>query len=211
MSDLIHPQRFNTKNTMFLKNQLDSYKPAQYLRIAITLLLLIANLFPQASADTLLKQSQIKAVYLFNLALFLTWPNNTFKSQEQPFRLCILGKDPFGVELDIVVENEQIEGHQVVVPRISTIEVSRYCQILFINKSEQNHLATIFAYLSKRPILTVSDLNNFVTQGGMIQFIHTDNNQVRLLIAPKTLKQAGIKASTNLLEIAKILNSSQDN
>ncbi len=189
---------------MFFKIQLDS----QYLRIAITLLLLVGNLSPYA--DTL-KQSQIKAVYLFNLALFLTWPNNTFKSQEQPFRICILGKDPFGVELDIVVENEKIEGHQVVVPRISTIEMSRYCQILFINESEQDHLATIFAYLRKRPILTISDRNNFVKQGGMIQFFNTHNNQVRLMIAPKTLKEADLKASANLLEIAKIINLLRDN
>jgi hypothetical protein len=194
---------------MFLKNQLDSHKPAQYLQI-ITLLLLIGNLSPHVDADTL-KQSQTKAVYLFNLALFLTWPNNTFKSPEQPFRLCILGKDPFGVELDIIVENEKIESHQVVVPRISTIEMSRYCQILFINKSEQNHLATILAYLSKRPILTISEINNFVKQGGMIQFFNTNNNQVRLIINPKKLKQASIKPSANLLEIAKILNSSRDN
>jgi len=168
-------------------------------------LLFLLSLSPFSHADSL-KQSQIKAVYLFNIALFLTWPNNTFKSPEQPFRLCILGKDPFGIELDIVVENEKIEGHPVVVPRFSTVEMSRYCQILFINQAEQNNLAMIFAYLSKRPILTISSINNFVTQGGMIQFFNTQNNQVRLMIAPKTLKEIGIKASANLLEIAKIIN-----
>ena len=182
----------------------------QYLQIAITFLLLIGNLSPHTYAETL-NQYQTKAVYLFNLALFLTWPNNTFKSPEQPFRLCILGKDPFGVELDLIIENEKIESHQVVVPRISTVQMSRYCQILFINQSEQNHLATIFAYLNKRPILTVSDIKNFVKQGGMIQFFNTNNNQVGLIINPKALKQSGIQASANLLEIATILNFSPDN
>ncbi len=181
----------------------------QYLQIAITFLLLIGNLSPHTYAETL-NQYQTKAVYLFNLALFLTWPNNTFKSPEQPFRLCILGKDPFGIELDIIIETEKIDTHPVVVPRISTVQMSRHCQILFINQSEQNHLATILAYLNKRPILTVSDLKNFVKQGGMIQFFNTNKNQVGLIINPKTLKQSGIEASANLLEIATIFNSSPD-
>lgn len=190
---------------MFFKIQFDSHKQAQYLQIAITLLLLVGNLSRFSYADTL-NESQKKAIYLFNIALFLTWPQNTFKSDEQTFHICILGKDPFGSELDIIVENEKIEGRQVVVSRISTVEMSRYCQILFINKSEQDHLETIFAYLSKRPILTISDLNNFVVKGGMIQFINTQNNQVRLMIYLKRLKEYGINASANLLEIAKIIN-----
>jgi hypothetical protein len=195
---------------MFLKNKLDSHKQAKYLQIAIIFLLLIGNLSPHVYSETL-NQYQTKAIYLFNLALFLTWPNNTFQFPEQPFRICILGKDPFGIELDIVVENEKIENHQVVVPRISTIEMSRYCQILFINQSEQDHLTTIFAYLSKRPILTISDINNFIKQGGMIQLFNPNNNQVHLIINPNTIKQVGIKASANLLEIAKIINSSENN
>jgi hypothetical protein len=179
-----------------------------WLRFTITLFLVV-SLFPflVSYADTsedVIEEYQIKAVYLFNFALFFTWQDFVFKHPRQPFRFCVLGKDPFGIDLDIVLENEIVEGRSVTVQRLSTVYRSAGCQILFVSQSEKSRLRTILAYLKRYPILSVSDIKGFVRRGGMIEFFNTPYNEVRFIIAPETVDEAHLIASANLLEIAEI-------
>jgi hypothetical protein len=75
---------------------------------------------------------------------------------------------------------------------------------LFISSSEQKQLASILAAVKSQAILTVSDMEDFVTRGGMIQF-YTIDNTVRFLIDPITVRDANLTMSARLLQIAKIV------
>lgn len=176
-------------------------------RFILTLCLIVGSLsfiFPSYAQDELPEEYQIKAVYLFNFALFFSWPDLAFQHASQPFRICVLGQDPFGIDLDLVIENERVEGRKVIVQRLSSIQQSSSCQMLFVSQSEQARLATIFAYLKQRPILSISDMPAFVKRGGMIQFFNTHYNEVRFIVAPEAISETDLIASANLLEIAQI-------
>jgi hypothetical protein len=142
-------------------------------------------------------------VFLLNFASFITWPSSAFANSSASFNICILGEDPFGVEVDITVENEKIEGHAVVVQRLSNLKNVASCQIVFISQSEKDNLTTLLTTLQRRPILTVSDIEEFVKTGGMIQFFK-QGTKVRFLIDPITVKGVGLQVSGNLLRIAKL-------
>ncbi len=179
-----------------------------FLKKIIALFLIVISLYfiPFSYARNIVEEYQIKAVYLFNFALFLSWPRYVFKHPNQPFRICIIGDDPFGIDLDLVIENEKIAERRVTVRRISSIKKSKSCQILFISQSERSRMANIFAYLRRHPILTVSDMKNFANLGGMIQFFNTPNNKVRFIIVPETVDEGELIASANLLQIARIVH-----
>ncbi|MDM8558177.1 YfiR family protein [Candidatus Parabeggiatoa sp. HSG14] len=158
-----------------------------------------------AQTDEEIEEYQIKAVYLFNFANFFTWPSTAFQYNAQPFRICVLGNDPFGIDLDLVIEDEEVEGREVVVQRIPTLRKSVRCQILFVSQSERAKKTTILNYVRPYPILTVGDMEEFATRGGMVEFFNSASNEVRFSIAPETVKKGGLIASSNLLEIAKII------
>lgn len=183
---------------MFLKIKL-IYKWRQ---LIILLFLLSSSLISHAAP--IAKEYQIKAVFLYNFANFIRWPYSVFTDYQAPFNICILGDDPFQEGIDVMVENEEVKGHVVKIQRLNNIVQVDSCQILFISQSEKFYLDQILYSLQQRPILTVSDMDNFVTQGGMIQFFE-HNRRVRFYIAINTLKKAGLKASVNLLRIAKIV------
>ncbi len=178
--------------------------PIQWLRFAIILFVSMSPLSQSDASEDLVEEYQIKAVYLFNFALFFTWPDSAFRQYRQPFRVCVLGKDPFGIDLDLVIENEIIEGRRVAVHRLRSVYRSGRCQMLFVSQSEKSRLASIFGYIRRYPILTVSDIKGFARRGGMIQFFNTPYNEVRFRIAPEAVNKAGLIASANLLEIAEI-------
>ena len=157
------------------------------------------------NADMLLtpKEYQVKAAYLFNFSKFIRWPVSAFNNHQTPIRICVLGKNPFG-NFETLVKNKIVKKRNVVVELLYNFRNSKFCHILFISKSEQGEQATILAYTRQYPILTVSDIDNFVERGGMVQFFMR-TRKVRFKINPNTLKEADLSASTNLFRVAKIV------
>ncbi|MCP4698081.1 MAG: YfiR family protein [Gammaproteobacteria bacterium] len=152
------------------------------------------------------RQYQVKAVFLLNFANFVTWPQAVFASAGTPFHLCVLGQNPFGKALELTVEDEDVGGHAITVEYLSSLEKIAYCHLLFINRSEEKRLPEILERVREHPVLTVSDMNDFVVRGGMVQFFkYGKKKKIRFYIDPETVKEAGLRISGNILRIAKIV------
>lgn len=146
---------------------------------------------------------QIKAVFLFNFTLFTEWPPVAFESAEAPFVIGIVGDDPFGRFLDDAVRGEAVNGHPVVVRRTRRLEDLPTCHVLFVSQSESGRLRQVIAAIRGRPILTVSEIDNFTAGGGMIRFVR-EASKVRLRVNVEAAKSAGIVLSSTLLRSAEI-------
>lgn len=152
---------------------------------------------------------QIEAVFLFNFSQFVEWPPDALGASDEPFIIGILGADPFGGFLDATIQNEKSLGRSMVVRRYSRAEDASSSHILFIAGSEQHRFAADVAALKGRSILTVSDADDFLRQGGMIHFIRQDN-RIRLQINLAAAKSAGLVISSKLLRPSKIFTPGKD-
>ena len=160
------------------------------------------------AAQPQIKQYQVEARYLNGFTKFIQWPASALPSSEAPLRLCVMGDNPFGQALDIIVGK-----HNERTTRQSNPQEVRYlrrgssidgCHVLYISASEESYLNPILASVAGKPVLTVSGLDHFVTNGsGMIQF-YTRDNKVRFIIDPQNLRDAGLEPDANLLRAADI-------
>ncbi len=148
----------------------------------------------------------VKAAFLFNFAKFVDWPAATFPDANKPIIIGVLGDDPFGQQLEETVQGELILGRKVVIQRSSQVDDLKACQLLFICKSEKNKISEIIAALGNANILTVGETEGFARHGGIIGF-YLDNNKVRFEINPDAAKSHGLKISSKLLGLARIVNS----
>ncbi len=153
----------------------------------------------------------LKAVFLFNLAKFIAWPAAAFaddtKAHKQKFQFCILGKTKFNGAMKITIEAEKVRSRAVEVRHNIALDAESYsCQIVFISELESPRLQEILSFYQGRPILTVSDLEGFAKHQGMVEF-YKENNRIRLAINARSLREANLKASANLLRVAKILSA----
>jgi hypothetical protein len=114
---------------------------------------------------------EVKAAYLYNFGRFVEWPSNLPSRQINEFPICVLGSDPFGPALDTTIAGEKIAGKNVVARRIPDVQDAGSCRVLFISSSEDKQVKDILSAVGKLSVLTVSDLPEFVPQGGMVQFI----------------------------------------
>jgi len=162
--------------------------------------------FPTASTAQVRPPSEyeLKAAFLFNFAKFVDWPSNSFANPEAPFLMCVLGPDPFGGALDGALRGKVIAEHPVNVIRVKHVADLAGCQILFVAASESHLLPEILAKLRGHCVLLVGETDDFASSGGAIQFTLEDN-RVRFFINPDAVDRAGLKISSKLLALAKIV------
>ena len=169
--------------------------------LALCVLLLVGLPAKAATAPT---EYRVKAVFLFNFAQFVEWPADAFTDPGQPFVIGVLGKDPFGAELDAVVNGETVAQRALVVERYRNIEELHHCHILYIARSEIGNLPQILATLAGRSVLTVSDADGDDQAGVMIRLVNR-SNRVRLQIDVGAAKAGHLTISSKLLRPAEIV------
>jgi hypothetical protein len=162
------------------------------------------------AANAQSKEYQIKAAFLYNFAQFVDWPSATFANTNAPFYIGILGDDPFDGVLDETIQDETINGHKIVAVRSQRIEELKNCQIIFVSKSEKRRVAEILTELDSKPILTVSEIEGFAQHGGGINFFLA-GTKVRFEINPGAAQSDGLKISSQLLSLGKIVQSAGGN
>jgi hypothetical protein len=147
---------------------------------------------------------QVKAAFLFNFAKFVEWPPSSFSDASAPLRICVLGRDPFGEELRNITKEKVVNGRKLEVSQVPDLQLAKTCHVLFIASSETARLKQIFESLRGTDALTVGDTKGFVEQGGMINFV-LENNRVQFEVNRKAAEQVGLKISSKLLSVAKLV------
>ena len=131
----------------------------------------------------------------------MTWPAQPEGSPAAAFPICVLGENPFGQALDKTMSGEKLGGMTVAARHIERPQDALGCRILFISRSEGQNLRMILEVLGDAPVLTVSDMPDFVRHGGMIQFVLQDD-KVRFSVNLNSASRAGLTLSSQLLKVA---------
>ncbi|HEY1171746.1 MAG TPA: YfiR family protein [Verrucomicrobiae bacterium] len=150
------------------------------------------------------KEYQIKAAFLLNFTKFVDWEPEAFSSEGDPFRIGILGEDPFGQVLEATTQGETVKNRKIQVKRAKKVEDLKDCQMLFISKSEKNNVFKAVADAATRPILVVGETDGFCTGGGHIGF-YPEKTKIRFEINPAAAQRCGLKIRSDLLSLGKIV------
>lgn len=144
---------------------------------------------------------QIKAAFLFNFAKFVNWPPGAFEQPTSPLVLGVLGDNPFHEDLARMLQNKSIDAHPLVVREYPSGSQITNCHILFISASEKKQFPDILKHLKGHSVLTVSETERFIEDGGMINFV-LQGGKIRLQINNDAAVEAGLKISSKLLSLA---------
>ncbi len=148
---------------------------------------------------------QLKAAFLFNFAKFIDWPATSFAAPQSPFTICILGTDPFGRAMDDALQGKTVDERSVAVERSKDLADTRHCQIIFVSSSERRRVQEILGGLRGTSALVVGETEGFAAAGGAVQFTIEDD-RVRFLINTDAAARAGLKVSSKLLSLARVVH-----
>lgn len=146
---------------------------------------------------------QVKAAFLYHFAKFAEWPPEVFQGPNDPFAICVLGRDPFAHALDDVIAGRNISGRKIVVRRFLEAPRAVGCRILFVSWSEPKGDLAVLAGMKQQGVLTVGESGS-ATSAGMIIALKIVSGKVRFEIHTEPAEREKIHFSSLLLSLATV-------
>jgi len=171
-------------------------------------LLMLTLACPVAGLAQAPSEYEVKAAFLYNFAKFVDWPSGAFPSNEAPFLICVLSQNPFGNQLQQITDGKRVGGRRIQVLFLDRVRDARTCQVLFISSSERSQIKEVLENLRGSNTLTVGDTSGFAQSGVAINFI-LEQDRVHFEINVKSAQKAGLKLSSKLLSVAKVVETSK--
>lgn len=159
-----------------------------------------------AQAQTALSEAQLKTALVLNFARYVNWPDASFATAADPVVICLVGRDTLGGALN-AIESKQIQSRSIKVRTGVSGDDLRSCHVAFISDSEERRIVPLLKSLAEKSILTVSDMSGFIEAGGGIAIVQGET-RLQFDVNRRALEQARLKASSNLLKLARNLNDS---
>ena len=156
----------------------------------------------------------IKAAYIYKFISFISWPDIESSNTGGNFVIGILGDKAFADNF------KEIEGRSIagMDKTIQVLSLGTYqknfnfasCYILFVSATEKSFIKDILNETKNIPVLTISDAEDFIEEGGIIQLI-TVNGQIRWELNLTAAKKSSLKLSATLIQSAvKVITDTEE-
>jgi hypothetical protein len=155
---------------------------------------------PAAVADEE-KESLVKAAFIYNFVKFIEWPGDKSTSRLSNIDICTVGSSGINKASKVFQAASTEKLKLSLVPESNWRNADKHCHILFISASESSSIPEIIGTLRTKPLLIVSDSEQFAENGGMIGFVVNDN-KIKIAVNTKAITTAGLRVDAQLLEIA---------
>ena len=176
-----------------------NWKPAKRFMLAGLAVLGFCVCAPAQERPT---EYQVKAAFLEKFAKFVEWPDTAFAKADSPLVIGVFGENPFRDDLEKLAAKDTLNGHAIVVRQIKSPADLKGCHVVFIPASMKAKEPEALAEVKGLGILTVGETDDFIQQGGMINFV-VENSRIRFEINDAAARRAGLKISSKLLALAR--------
>jgi hypothetical protein len=146
-------------------------------------------------------ERQVKAAYLYKFGSYVEWPERAFATPGGHVRIGIIGANPLADELSQMVAGRVINGRQITVYKLKPGDSLTGIHILFIAGTSNDRLSEILAVVKGQPTLTITESEQGLALGGMINFLIV-SGKLRFEVAPKMAQQGSLNISARLLSAA---------
>jgi len=171
------------------------------LLLGVALLVLFAMPLKAYSAATAENSEAVKAAYVFNFSKLVDWPANVFTGPDDALRFCVFGKgSDFFRQLSGFV-GQTVNNREIEVKRYYKVQYASRCNVIYVSRSEYRVLGNLLDTVRKQPILTISDIPEFIALGGMLE-LRQQGSKVQFLANRQCVTRAKLTISSELLALA---------
>jgi hypothetical protein len=164
------------------------------------LLLFTGFVYGTLMAQVSEQEANLKAAFIYNFTKYIDWGNYNDRNE---FVIDVLGDTTIANSLEQIAKEETINNKPIVVHVLENPSQAVDCDILFISKNCHFTLDKILPLVGKG-VLTVSEQPGYARQGTAFNFIVV-NNKLKFEANLKAISSAGLKAGSQLLKLARII------
>jgi hypothetical protein len=146
-------------------------------------------------------EANIKAVFLFNFAKYVTWPPMEIGERSPTgIRICVTLNDSFYTLLKAAVEGEDVDGKPLQPVFLTGLDEARTCQILFVGDANSPDGKAWLNAVKGRQVLTVGE--GALNDETVITFVR-EENRIRFDINRAAAVRHSLNVSSKLLRLAR--------
>lgn len=153
----------------------------------------------EAHAQTTTDASAVVAAFVSRFPQFVEWPATALEGRER-LEICVWEPDPFGADLEALIEAEEVAGRRLAVRRIDRFDMVDGCHALFVSP-EASYVEPLLENVGDHPVLTIGQSRRFLDLGGIINLVIIDR-RVRFEVNATAAERAGLRLSSQLLGLA---------
>jgi hypothetical protein len=150
----------------------------------------------------------LKAAFLYSFVKFTEWPTVAVRP-DSALKMCVLGDEAVATALEQTVKDRQVDGHAITVLRVNVDAALISCHVLYVTGLDQRGSARLIDRVKAAPVFTVGDLETFAALGGVGE-LFVENGKMRFALNPGSAQRAGIRLSSKLLALAKIVKDAAE-
>jgi hypothetical protein len=180
----------------------------RYLDFVVAAVAFLAGsaLDPLAAQEALYDADQVKAAFLYHFGTYVQWP--TVAPSTDPITIAVLGEGAVTAQLARFLPGRRIQGRPVEVRPLERIEELGDEELLFISREHNTRLAELIAAVEQRPVLVVTDAEDGLDRGAMVNFQLVEA-RVRFEVSLPRAEEAGLMLSSRLLSAALRVETSE--
>ena len=146
-------------------------------------------------------ERSVKAAFLYKFLGYTEFPVTAFADASAPFVIGVVGADDLAAELARIVAGRTVNGRAVTVRSLKENEAPAGVHLLFVAAADTPKLARLQKLVPQQPMLTVTETENGLAQGSVINFKIVDE-RVRFDVALDAAERNNVKLSSRLLTVA---------
>jgi len=140
----------------------------------------------------------VKAAFLYRFASYVEWPSD---APSGPFVIAVAGDEGVAQQLDALQPRMSVHGRPVQVRRVTRASDLVGVHIFYVGPGPMTRTRSLRAVAISRPILLVTDDQDGIRGGGVINFVEAGRN-VRFEISLLAADRARLKIDSALLSVA---------
>ena len=170
---------------------------------------LLATAFPAAAQSDLERalEHRVKAAFLYRFTEFVSWPDAAYARPDSPFVMVVAAPEALADSLRSITAGRAVAGRPIEVKRIGSGEAVPASQVVFIGGGDIARTRETMRG-APRHALVVTEADNALDYGSVINFV-IQQDRVRFDISLEAAEKRGIRLSSRLLAVARIVRGSQ--
>ena len=147
--------------------------------------------------------AKVKAIFLYNFSKYVEWPESMASGR---FKIGIYGNYPQIREELIKMSKIKRRGDRSFeIINFSSVEAIVPTHILYVVKNNDTSVEAISEKIKNSPTLLVTEENGSIDKGADIN-LYYENNKQKIELNPENFDARGLKVSSQLISIAKVVN-----
>ena len=147
---------------------------------------------------------ELKAAYLYNFALFTTWPSEKMAADGSAVVFCVIAQDAQVASIS-GLQSKKLRDRSILVRPIVSPEDGRGCHVLFIGANGAEVLPKLLEVVRDAGALTVTDIADFARKDAVISMA-IENGRLAFDVNLLNARRARLTLSSKLLKLARNAN-----